>query len=148
MQRIGQVLPALFNNFGIEEAVTLKFLRKKWDNIFGSPVKEHTYPKELRNGVLYVTVNSHVWLAQLLLLKDEFLKKLNAYGIKDVELCFGRIYRKQKEKSNEKNIISLSLKQQEWIKDITKKIKDEEIRTTVENLLKNYLLFINQFKLG
>lgn len=148
MQRIGQVLPSLFNNFGIEEAVVLKFLRKKWDDIFGCPVKEHTFPKDLKNGVLYVTVNSHAWLAQLMLLKDEFIKKLHFYGIKEVEFFFGRIYRKQKEKNDEKESTGLSSEQQEWMKDITKNIKDEEIRTTTENLLKKYLLSINQIKFG
>lgn len=148
MQRIGQVLPSLFNNFGIEEAVVLKFLRKKWNDIFGCPVKEHTFPKDLKNGLLYVTVNSHAWLAQLMLLKDEFIKKLHVYGIKEVEFCFGRIYRNQKEKREEKEIPALSSQQQEWIKDITKNIRDEEIRTTAESLLKKYLLFINQIKFG
>ncbi len=146
MEKIGQVLPALLNNFGIEEAVSLKFLRKRWDDLFGCPVKEHTFPKDLKNGVLYVVVNSHVWLSQLILLKDEFVKKLHIYGIKDVEFCFGRIYRNQKEKSKEKEITGLSQEQQEWMEDITKNIKDEEIRTTAEALIKKYLFFINQIK--
>ncbi|WP_353683677.1 DUF721 domain-containing protein [Thermodesulfovibrio sp. 3907-1M] len=148
MERIGQVLPTLFNNFGIEEAVSLKFLRKRWNDLFGCPVKDHTFPKDLKNGVLYVVVNSHAWLSQLILLKDEFIKKLHVYGIKDVEFCFGRIYRNQKEKEEEREITGLSAQQREWMEDITKNIRDEEIRTTAEELLKKYLLFINQIKSG
>jgi len=148
MQKIGQILPSLISNFGIEEAVTLKFLRKKWNDLFGSPVTEHAFPKELKDGILFVTVNSHVWLTQLKLLKEEFLKKLHTYGIKDVEFRFGRIYRKNEEKRDEKNTANLSPEQQEWMKDIMKNIKDDEIKITAESLIKKYLLFINQVKQG
>lgn len=144
MQRVGKILLSLFNNYGMEDAIKLKFLRKIWNNLFTSPVIEHSFPKELKNDVLFVTVNSHIWLTQLKLLKNEFLKKLYPYGIKDIEFRFGRIYRNQKEKTEKNHTITLSSEQEEWIKDIIKNIKDSEMRTITESLLKKYLLFTNQ----
>jgi len=141
MQRVGKILPSLFGNYGIEDAVLLKFLRKSWNDIFTPPVSEHSFPKELKNGTLFVTVNSHLWLTQLKLLKDEFLKQLRSYGVKDIEFRFGRIYRNQKEKIEKENAMSLSSEQQEWLKDIIKNIKDSEIRIITESLIKKYLLF-------
>lgn len=141
MQRVGKILPSLFGNYGIEDAVVLKFLRKSWNDIFAPPVSEHSFPKELKNGILFVTVNSHLWLAQLKLLKDEFLKKLRSYEVKDVKFRFGRIYRNQKEKTEKEYAMSLSSEQEEWLKDIMKNIKDSEMRMITENLIKKYLLF-------
>lgn len=144
MQKVGKILPSLFNDFGIEDAITLKFLRKNWNDIFTPPVTEYSFPKEFKEGILVVTVNSHLWLTQLKLLKDEFLGKLNLYGVKDVEFRFGRIYRHQKEKTEEKSNIALSSEQKEWMKDIMKNIKDDEMKIITENLIKKYLLFTMQ----
>lgn len=143
MMRVGQILPSLFSEFGIEDAVTLKFLRKNWSCLFNPPMTEHTFPKDLKNGILVVTVNSHAWLAHLKMLKDEFLKKLHPYGIKDMEFRFGRIYKKEK-LNGEGDTPELTPEQQDWMKDIIKNIKDDEIRATTESLIKKYLLFINQ----
>lgn len=74
-KKIGKILPYLLNDFGIDSAVTLKFIRKKWGEIFDFSITEHTFPKNLKDGILQVTVNSHTWLVQLSLLKDEFIKK-------------------------------------------------------------------------
>lgn len=144
MEKIGKILPYLLNDFGIDSAVTLKFIRKKWGEIFDFSITEHTFPKNLKDGILQVTVNSHTWLVQLSLLKDEFIKKLSPYGIKDVEFCFGRIYRTQRVKNEKDEPMSLTLHQQEWLKNITENIKDSEIKTTAESILKKYLIYTNQ----
>ncbi len=144
MQRIGQILPCLLSDCGIENAVTLKFLRKNWNSIFGFPIAEHAFPKEFKNGILFVTVNSHSWLTQLNLLKDEFIAKLHAYKVKDIEFRFGRIYINQKEKIYKQHNLTLSSEQELWLRDITKNIKNNDIKQTMESLIQKYLLFVNQ----
>lgn len=121
----------------------LKFLRKKWDCIFTHPLTEHTFPKELKNKTLTVTVNSHIWLNELNLLKEDFLKKLHPYGIDNVEFRFGRIFKNRPEKEK-KHDVSLSKEQEKWMRETLKKIKDDEMKSIAESLMKKYLVFINQ----
>lgn len=144
MQRIGFVLPSLFNNLGIEDAVKLKFLRKKWDEIFSAPLGDYTYPKEIKEDFLYVTVNSHAWLNELKLLKEDFLKRLIPYGIRDVEFKFGRIYNpKQRSETNVK-VKNMSDQQEQWINNIVEKVNDEEFRVILKNLLSKHLENMNE----
>ena len=143
MQKIGYVLPSLFKNFGIEDAFKLKLLRKEWNEIFSSPLREHTYPKDIKEGFLYVTVNSHAWLNELRLLKEEFLKKVIPYGIKDVEFKFGRIYNPKKSNKADVKTTKISKEQEQWINDILEKVNDEEIKEILKNLLRRYFEHIN-----
>lgn len=144
MQKIGFVLPYLFNNLGIEDAVKLKFLREKWEEIFSAPLREHTYPKDIKEGFLYVTVNSHAWLNELKLLKEDFLKKLIPYGIKDVEFRFGKIYNPKQRNETDVEITKISRQQEEWINDIVEKVNDEEIKLILKNLLRKHLENMNK----
>lgn len=143
MLKIGNILPYLYSDLGIEDAVKLKFLRKKWNSIFTHPLTEHTFPKDLKNKTLTVTVNSHIWLNELHLLKEDFLKKLHPYGIDNVEFRFGRISRNRPEKEK-KHDVSLSKEQEEWMNQTLKKIKDGDMKSITESLMKKYLVFINQ----
>lgn len=143
MLKIGSILPSLCSDLGIEDAVKLKFLRKKWDSIFTHPLTEHTFPKDLKNKTLIVVVNSHIWLNELNLLKEDFLKKLRPYEIDNVEFRFGRIFRNRPEKEK-KYDVKLSKEQEEWMNQTLKKINDEEIKSITESLIKKYFVFINQ----
>lgn len=143
MYSIGQILPSLFNDFGIEDAVKLKFLRKKWSEIFTAPLSEHSFPKEIKNSVLYVTVNCHTWLNELKMLKEEFLEKLKPFGITDVEFKFGRIPSRKHASSTKKLCKTLSSEQKDWVNSIVKNVKDEEIKSLAESIITKYLLNIN-----
>ncbi len=145
MLKIGNILPSLFCNLGIEDAVRLKFLREKWNSIFSHPITEHTFPRDLKNKTLIVTVNSHAWLNELNLLKEDFVKKLHSYGIENVEFRFGRIY-KNMAQTDKKHNVSLSKEQKEWMNQTLKKIKDDEIKSITESMIKKYLVFINQIE--
>jgi hypothetical protein len=143
MYKIEQILPSLFSKIGIEEAVKLKFLQKKWMGIFDAPINEHTWPKNLKKGILYVTVDSHIWLAELKLLKENFLNKVKSYGIDDVEFSYGRIYRRNCKNTEHKTTFNISENQKKWIDELTRNIRDEEIKNLTENVIKKSLIFLN-----
>lgn len=142
MQHIGGVLPFLFNSLGIEDAVNLKLLRKKWSEIFSSPLRDHTYPKEIKGDCLYVVVSSHAWLNELKLFKADFIAKLFPYGIKNVEFKFGKIYN-SKQKNRDYENITISKHQEQWINDIVKKVNDDELKLVIKSLIRKYLENIN-----
>jgi|AFSR01.1.fsa_nt_gi predicted nucleic acid-binding Zn ribbon protein len=147
MERIGFLLPSLFNNLGIEDAVVLKLIKNKWFEIFNTPLSEHTYPKELKEGKLLVIVNSHAWLNELKLIKEEFIKRLSQYGIKEVAFKFGKIYKNNRCDEKKQNL-QLSQEQKLWISEIVKKIKDDEMKSVMENLIKKYIVYVNEKIIG
>ncbi len=148
MRQIGVVLPSLFNTLGIEDAVKLKLLRKKWSEIFSSPLRDYTYPKEIKEGCLYVIVSSHAWLNELKMFKEDFINKLFPYGIKDVEFKFGRIYNSKQKNNRDYENINISKQQEQWINDIVKKVNDDEMKLVIKNLIRKHLENINRIIKG
>lgn len=140
MQKIGSILPYIFKELEIEEAVKLKYLRKNWTNIFDYPISNHTFPRDLKDGILTVAVNCHTWLNELILRKNEFLDRFRQFGIKSVEFRYGRVPKKTKINNKEKTV-SLSSSEEEWIRGIVSNFKDSEIRDSIERALKNFVLF-------
>lgn len=144
MEKIGVFLPSFLNNLGITEAVKVKFLRKKWKDIFSEPLSEYTYPKEIKEGILYVTVTSHAWLNELRLLKEDFLTKLIPYEIRDVEFKFGKIFPSRQKNIKDEKINKISKQQEQWISNIIEKVEDEEIKILLKNLMEKHLKKMNE----
>ncbi len=146
MQKLGIILPSLFNNLGVEVAVKLKLLQENWAKIFEDPIRKHTYPKDIKENILLVSVNSSAWLNELIMLKEEFLKKLSPYGIRDVNFKFGRVFRKEFSKMTKRETKKISDEQKDWINDILKGVKNDEIKGMMHNLMTKYLIYINNTK--
>lgn len=144
MYKLGKILPSIFEKLGIDDGVKLRFLRKKWGEIFSAPITEHTYPREIKGEVLYVNVNSHAWLSELRLMKDEFLKKLYPYGISNVEFRFGRIYNQKEKLTDSKSCVSLSNQQSKLIDQILEKIHDEEIKKVLKDAMIKHFYHVNK----
>ncbi len=146
MEKLSSILNPLFNSIGFEDAVILKMLRKQWEGIFNAPIAEHTFPKEIKENVLIVIVDSNAWLNELILLKESFLSKLKNYGIKDVVFKFGRIYKQRKKEQSQHDLQELSEEQKCWINDVLKDVKQEEMKLIIKNVLQKYLIYINSHK--
>ncbi len=48
----------------------------QWPEIAGRKVAEHTRPTRVKDGVLYLEVDDHLWLAQLKYMKKDLLEKI------------------------------------------------------------------------
>jgi len=92
---------------------------------------EHLYPSTLKRGQLLIIVDSHVWLNEIRLHKEEMKKRLSGYGIESIRFKLGRVFKKKMGRpappTAPGNI------PEELIDDVTLKIKDPHIR---ESLLK------------
>jgi len=53
-------------------------IKEAWERSAGKEASRHSAPTQMRRGVLFVSVDSPVWIYQLNLKKDEIEKKLNA----------------------------------------------------------------------
>lgn len=144
MQRVGSLLPSLFNDLGIEDSVKLKYLRKKWSDIFGMPLSEHTFPKDIKEGELLIVVDSHAWLNELRLISDSILEKLKTFGISKVTFKYGKISNKYNSQKKEEIHASITEQQSQWISQLIKGINDREIKNLIEGVLKSYFSSINQ----
>ncbi|MEK6576256.1 MAG: DUF721 domain-containing protein, partial [Nitrospirota bacterium] len=51
--------------------------QKRWGEIMGEKIANHTIPGQIRYKKLYIEVDNPVWMHQLLFLKDEILNRVN-----------------------------------------------------------------------
>ncbi|HOJ92101.1 MAG TPA: DUF721 domain-containing protein [Dictyoglomaceae bacterium] len=118
---------------------------EQWDKVVGETLALHTKPAYVKNGVLYVYVDSSVWVQELSLFKPKLMEKINEKlvvpdTIKDIVFIDkGRNFRKSNV-SPKKKEVKLSLREEERIAKIVEDIKDEELREILLNFYRSLAL--------
>jgi predicted nucleic acid-binding Zn ribbon protein len=75
---IGAVMPAVLKEIGIDRRQSQLEILKVWQNLMDPLVVAHAQPTGLVRGTLFVTVDSNVWLAEILRYrKKEILQRLH-----------------------------------------------------------------------
>jgi len=64
-KRAGDVLPGLLGKLGLEHRQTAAELLKAWPHLVEPKVAAHARPTGLRNGTLFVAVDSSAWLDEI-----------------------------------------------------------------------------------
>lgn len=77
MQRISSILPRIIKTFGLESNLQLRKLSNSWVQIVGDTIALHSSPERLRQEILYVAVDSPIWMQQLSFFKKELIEKVN-----------------------------------------------------------------------
>lgn len=141
MKKVGSLLSSTLKALGIEEGMRLRTIQKEWSSIFAEPLSLHTCPVEIKDGDLLVNVDSPVWLQQLKFLKQDILERLKPYGVKDIRLKHGRLYRYRQRASDEQHhqMVKKPCKthpvDSAWLEGIVSGIQDpelkEELRRTI-----------------
>jgi hypothetical protein len=141
MKTVGGLLSSLFKEIGIQDRIKLGLLQQQWKQIFSEPLSSHTYPAELNNAELTVNVDSPAWLQQLKFFKKEMSGKLSAYGIKDIKLRHGRIYKiREKQKDNsEPKAKTLSPADRQWIEETVSEINDSALKDQISSAIEKSL---------
>jgi len=88
---VDTLLNSLFRELGISERIRIEALKRQWCSIFADPISSHTAPADLKDGKLFIAVDSPAWLQHLKFLKKEMSDKLKPYGIKDIKLKLGSV---------------------------------------------------------
>lgn len=91
MQRAGLIIGDIIRDLGLSERLTLSRIRGSWQEIFNPPMVNHIWPVALRDSVLFLNVDSPVWLQEISFYKKDILKRLMPYGVNDIRLRLGRI---------------------------------------------------------
>ncbi len=95
MKSVGSLLSSIFKDLGIEDKIRLSSMQEEWHNLFNEPLSLHIYPVDIKNGELTINVDSPAWLGQLKFFKQDIIKKLHVYNIKEVRFKHGRVYKKR-----------------------------------------------------
>ncbi len=74
---ISSVINNLSKSLGFEQKMVESSLQKRWGEIMGEKIANHTIPGQIRYKKLYIEVDNPVWMHQLLFLKDEILNRVN-----------------------------------------------------------------------
>lgn len=77
MEHIKGILDELIRRLGHEQKLKEKLALLYWYEVAGPELAGRTVPAGVKGGLLFVTVENHVWAHQLLYVKPILLKRLN-----------------------------------------------------------------------
>jgi predicted nucleic acid-binding Zn ribbon protein len=76
-QSIGIALQQLAQNLGISKTLRQYDVLASWKSIVGQRIARVTEAQRMDNGILYVTVATAPWRAELSMMRLEIIEKLN-----------------------------------------------------------------------
>jgi predicted nucleic acid-binding Zn ribbon protein len=82
-RQVGELVTELIQKLGLPQRRTAAAVFKEWNRLVDPTVTAHAQPAGLRKGTLFVTVDSSVWLSEIVRYRQqEILERL--------QHCFGR----------------------------------------------------------
>ncbi len=139
MKRIDSLLDPFIRDLGIEDGVRLAEIKREWFNLFNEPLSYHMSPSMLSEGEITLNVDSPVWLQQLNFYKEDIIKKLTPYGVKDVRLRLGKVSTKSEVRSQKSKVRSLTHEERSYIEETVSQIGDESLREAVRRTIEKTL---------
>jgi len=131
---IGDILGSL----PVKERVKEYSLWQVWDKLAGEAVSRHCRPERLKDGILFLKVDSPVWMQQLQFMKYMILDKVNDHmkdnAVQDIRFRIGKI--EQSRKANWKPWKEISLPH-ELVFRIEKElssVRDPELKDIIKKL--------------
>jgi len=79
LEPVAQLLETALRRFGLERRFEEFQVVGAWDSVVGEGVALHATATGIRDGVLFVDVDSSVWIQELQLLRGEIIERLNAH---------------------------------------------------------------------
>jgi hypothetical protein len=65
VEQIADLIPSVLSKFRIDRRRTEVEVTRVWNDLLDPTVVAHAQPTGLRNGTLFVTVDSNVWLSEI-----------------------------------------------------------------------------------
>lgn len=131
---IGEILGTL----PVKERVKEYGLWKVWDKLAGEAVAKHCQPERIKDGVLFLKVDSPVWMQQLQFMKTLILEKVNGFmkdkPVKDVKFRIGKLEQTGKRKGKPWKDVSLPPAQVVKIEEDLSSLRDSELRDIIRKV--------------
>lgn len=83
-QNISEIIAAILKANGMEDKLSEVRLIKSWEELLGKSVARRTKDLQIRNRTLFVTLTSPVARNELMMIRDELIKRLNEQAGKQV----------------------------------------------------------------
>ncbi len=138
---IGSILEKTFKALEIDVPLKAHSIWAAWKEIVGESVALHAQPRSIRNRILFIDVSHSTWIQQLQFLKPTLIEKINAYLgealIQDIRFRLGRISPPIPDTPKEHGWEDEKLDKRTLtrIEDLIQKIKDEETRKELREVL-------------
>ncbi|MGB9715518.1 MAG: DciA family protein [Thermodesulfovibrionales bacterium] len=142
MKKAGELILPFIKNLGIEDNIRLNEIKKDWDSLFKEPLSFHIYPFRLSEGEILINVDSPVWMQELKYYRDDIVKKLNGYGVKEVRFKIGRVSRRKISnlKSQISNVRRLTAEELSYVEKTVSQISDDKLKETVKKAMVKALI--------
>jgi len=87
---LATVLSTLGTGVALQTAVATRRLARHWATVVGPQIAAHTMPERITRGILHLRVDHPIWSHQLSFLKEELIKKSNAFWAAPTisDICF------------------------------------------------------------
>jgi len=126
------LLPVI-KELGIEDGIRLSEIKKDWNNLFDEPLSSHLLPYKVSEGQILIYVDSPIWLQELQYLKEDIVKKLSPYGVRDARFRLGSVSKRfHPGGRGRKKSKTLSEEEHSFIEETVSPIKDEQLRCAVK----------------
>lgn len=76
--KVGDVLPALLRQLGLDKRFREQRLLGLWSEVVGDEIAERTRATRVDRGVLFVHVDHGAWMQELHFIEKELIEKLRA----------------------------------------------------------------------
>jgi len=134
------LIEGLLGNLGISNKIEQHRIWSVWQEAVGEHIAQHAIPSRIRNNVLEVKVAHPVWMQQLQLLKPRLLKQINQHlgdtPINDLYLRRGQIVKEPTINVEPPTPLpELNDDEIESVHRLTSTIKDDEVRTALDQLI-------------
>lgn len=141
MERAGSILTPAIKRLGIEEDVRLQRIKNDWDAIFNKPLSLHMSPSRLLEGELFLTADSPIWMQQLNFCRKEIIGKLAVYGVREIRLRVGKVFRQKNEDPDAGEQIPRKVSDEDalFIDGLVAAVSDDELKTAIRRAAENFL---------
>jgi predicted nucleic acid-binding Zn ribbon protein len=93
-KRVGDILPGVLQKLGLGKIFDESRLRNEWPEIVGAHMAARSRPGEVRNGVVFVLVDSSVWMQEIRFHQKQILERIKerlpGLGVKEIRLAIER----------------------------------------------------------
>jgi predicted nucleic acid-binding Zn ribbon protein len=89
-RQVGDLLPGVLKELGLEEKMEEGRLRQEWPRIVGEAIARRSRPVRVRGATLIVEVHNNVWMNEIQFHRREIVRKVSKefpiMKIKDIRL--------------------------------------------------------------
>lgn len=137
MKRADSLLKNVIRDLGIKDGVSLAGIKREWHNLFHEPVSFHMMPVRLSIDELLLNVDSPVWLQELKFYKQDIIKKLSPYGVKDVRFRLGSVKSTTDTGAGNKRSRARIFSEEErsYVEKTVSQLSDGDLKTTVRTAM-------------